>query len=257
MIIIPAVDIRNGYCVRLEKGKKDRETRYSEHPYKMARKWEKAGAKFLHVVDLDGAFMGEPHNLDAVREIIENVKIPVELGGGMRTMNAITQALSLGIKRVILGTKAANDPDFVKKALDRFGSDHIVMGIDAKNGRLSIEGWTGKTDLKAVDFALRMKDIGIDRVIYTDIDRDGMLEGPNIHQTTKFAHKTGLKVILSGGITTLKDVKKVALLESDGIEGMIIGKSLYEGHIRLKDALWEMGNMKHKRKKSLKKQMTL
>ncbi len=243
MIIIPAVDIRNGYCVRLEKGKKDKEKKYSEHPYKMALKWEKAGAKFLHVVDLDGAFTGEPRNLDAVREILENIKIPVELGGGMRTMNSITQALSLGIKRVILGTKAANDPDFVKKALDRFGSDHIVMGIDAKKRKVSIEGWTGKTGLKAVDLALQMKDIGIERVIYTDIDRDGMLVGPNITQTIRFAGKTGLKVILSGGITTVEDVKKVVSHESEGIEGMIIGKSLYEGHIRLKDALWEVENM--------------
>ena len=244
MIIIPAVDISNGFCVRLEKGIKKRETRYSEHPYKMALKWEKAGAKFLHVVDLDGAFSGEPRNLKEVRKILEYVKIPLELGGGMRTMTSITQALTLGVQRVILGTKAATDPDFVKKAVNRFGPERILVGIDAIKGQISTEGWTGKTGLKAADFALSMKDIGIERVIYTDIDRDGMLKGPNIQETTRVVHNSGLKVILSGGITSLDDVKRVTLLESEGIEAMIIGKTLYEGQIRLKDALWEVENVK-------------
>lgn len=243
MLVIPAVDIRGGFCVRLIQGRKTDETIYSEDPSAMAKKWESEGAAFLHVVDLDGAFEGEPRNLKAIREIMGAVSIPVEVGGGIRTMDAIAKILSLGVERVILGTRAAMDPEFVKEALERFDARRIVAGIDAHNGLVSTEGWTKRTDIDAVSLALQMKDTGVIRVIYTDVQRDGMLTGPNITGTRRLAIESKLKIILSGGISSLDDVRRVARLEADGIEGMIIGKALYEGRLLLTEVIRETGSV--------------
>ena len=241
MIVIPAVDLRGGLCVRLVQGRKEDETIYAEKPYTMANRWEDEGATFLHVVDLDGAFAGKPLNLPAIREIVGTVKIPVEVGGGIRTLEAAAKLLSLGVARVILGTRAATDPDFVKRAVERFGGERVVAGIDARRGFVATEGWTQKTSVDAASLALNLKEAGVMRIIYTDVLRDGMLTGPNFEETRNLARKTKLKVILSGGISRLEDVRQAARLEPDGVEGMIIGKALYEGRLDLRAVIREAG----------------
>ena len=189
MVIYPAVDIKNGKCVRLEKGDMSKATKYGE-PYEMAMKWEQLGAEYIHLVDLDSAFTGGFENMSAVKKILENVTIPVQLGGGIRTMKDIEERLlNLNITRVIIGTAAVKDPELVKEAVKRFPG-RIVVGIDAKDGKAAIEGWDGDTDIDAVNLALDMKNIGIDTIIYTDISKDGMLCGPNYAETKNMVEKT-------------------------------------------------------------------
>jgi len=234
MLLIPAIDLRGGRCVRLVQGKADRAKVYSTDPAEVARRWQNEGAKFLHVVDLDGAFSGEPENLLVLKRILDVVSIPVEFGGGVRDLGIIAKLVSLGVARVVLGTAAVENKGLVQKAIQRFGPEHIVLGVDAKGGKVAVRGWKKKTEVTALSLAKRMKALGVRRVIYTDIARDGMLSGPNIPALKKMAEESGLAVIASGGISSLKDIKKVNAL---GVEGMIIGKALYEGNFTLREAL--------------------
>lgn len=234
MLLIPAIDLKDGRCVRLVQGKTERAKVYSSDPAEVARRWVKERAKYLHVVDLDGALSGKPENLAALRQILKSAAIPIEFGGGVRNLRIIAKLLSLGVDRVILGTVAIENQTLVMKAIQRFGPERIVVGIDARGGKVAVRGWKKRTEVTALSLAKSMKAIGVQRVIYTDIARDGMLSGPNIPQLKKMAKGSGLAVIASGGISSLKDINKVNAL---GVEGMIIGKALYEGKFALGEAL--------------------
>ncbi len=237
MTLLPAIDLKAGRCVRLLQGRKEDETVYSDDPAAVARRWQEEGATYLHLVDLDGAFEGASGNLAAITRILEAVDIPIELGGGIRSMGDVSRLLSLGLDRVILGTVAIRDPDVVRSAVERFGPDRVVVGIDAREGRVAVKGWVETTEVQAVDLALQMKALGIRRVVYTDISTDGMLVGPNIEATQVLAVETGLRVIASGGISSLDDLRRVAALAPFGVEGVIVGKALYEGRVGLREAL--------------------
>jgi phosphoribosylformimino-5-aminoimidazole carboxamide ribotide isomerase len=236
MKIYPAIDLREGKCVRLIQGRLEQETVFSENPVEMAKEWEEKGAEFLHLVDLDGAFSGKPQNLDVIREIVANVNIPVQLGGGIRGMEVIEEILALGVARVILGTVAIGNPQLVKSACEKHPGK-IVVGIDSKDGKVAVEGWDITSEKEAVELALEMKKMGVERIIYTDIKRDGMLTGPNLESTKDLAERTGLKIIASGGISCLEDIVQLKKLEPVGIEGAIVGKALYTDALRLEDAL--------------------
>ncbi len=234
MRLYPAIDIKDGKAVRLKKGEFNEVTVYSENPYEIALKFKEAGAHFIHCVDLDGALAGRSVNADAIRKIVESVDIPVELGGGIRSIENIREVLDLGVYRAILGTKAVEDPDFVKEAIDEFGPDRIVVGIDAKDGKVAIKGWESLSEYTAVELALKMKDLGVKTIIYTDISRDGMLTGPNVEQTKKLSDETGLDIIASGGMSSMKDLEDVSNAK---IHGAIIGKAYYEKKIDLVEAV--------------------
>ena len=233
MRLYPAIDIKNGQCVRLRQGVFDDTTVYANEPYEVAKEFEADGAKFLHIVDLDGALRGTGANDAALKKIVENVSIPVEIGGGIRTMEDIEHRLSLGVSRVILGTKAVESPDFVKEAVAKFGADKIVVGIDAKDGKVAIKGWETISDADAVTLALSMKELGVKTIIYTDISKDGMLCGPNFAQTARMVEVTGMDIVASGGVSCMEDLIQ---LESIGVEGAILGKAIYEKRVDLKEA---------------------
>lgn len=237
MIIFPAIDLKDGKCVRLVEGKLDKKTIYSDKPEEAALHWQSLGAEFLHIVDLDGAFEGAPKNLSVIEKILAAIKIPVQIGGGIRTLDTVKLLLDLGIKRVILGTAAVSEPNLVKEAIEKFGSDRIVLGIDARNGCVAVKGWAEESDIDAKELALNMKKIGIERIVFTDIKRDGTLKGPNIEATKEMALATGLKVIASGGVSSIDDLKKLKEIEQYGVEGVIVGQALYKGAIDLKEAL--------------------
>lgn len=234
MKLFPAIDIKNGQCVRLRQGSFRDVLVYSDVPLKMAKKWEASGASFIHVVDLDGALVGHSVNEAVIKDIVDNINIPIQLGGGIRSIKDIENKLNLGIKRVIIGTKAAIDPAFMKEAIAIFGADHIIAGIDAKDGIVAVEGWEKLSHYNAVSLALEMKKVGVKTIVYTDIAKDGMLQGPNIHYTAEMVEETGLNIIASGGISSLKDLEK---LKEINVYGAIIGKALYENKIDLKKAV--------------------
>jgi phosphoribosylformimino-5-aminoimidazole carboxamide ribotide isomerase len=234
MLLIPAIDLKGGQCVRLVQGRAGRAKVYSKDPSKVARRWQAEGARYLHVVDLDGAFSGEAKNLPALKRILEAVTIPIEFGGGVRSLGIIAKLLSLGVDRVILGTAAIENKGLIQKVIQRFGPERIVVGIDARGGKVAVWGWKKRTEVTALSLAKRMKALGVQRIIYTDIARDGMLSGPNIPALKKMTKESGLAVIASGGISSLKDIKKVDAL---GVEGLIVGKALYEGKFTLREAL--------------------
>lgn len=233
MRLYPAIDIKNGQCVRLRQGVFDDTTVYANEPYQVAKEFEADGARFLHIVDLDGALRGTGANDEALKKIVENVNIPVEIGGGIRTMQDIEHRLSLGVTRVILGTKAVESPDFVKEAVEKFGADKIVVGIDAKDGMVAIKGWETISNVEAVTLALSMKDLGVKTIIYTDISKDGMLCGPNFVQTARMVEITGMDIVASGGVSCMNDLLQ---LEKIGVEGAILGKAIYEKRVDLKEA---------------------
>ena len=232
MRIYPAIDLHNGQAVRLYKGDYNQVTSYGD-PIEQALKWKSLGAKFLHLVDLDGAKEGQSLNLEAVKGIIENVKIDVELGGGIRSQEQIEELLNIGVNRVILGSIALN-LDFVKEAVKRFGNDKIVIGIDCKNMKVATHGWLDTTDIDAVEFSLKLKEIGIKTIIFTDIAKDGTLEGINQNQTKKMVDLTGMEIVASGGAKSLVDIENA---KNIGCYGIILGKSIYSGAIDLKDAI--------------------
>lgn len=236
MIIIPAVDIREGRCVRLYQGKLEDETVFSEDPVSVALSWESLGAKMLHLIDLDGAFAGEPRNMDVIREIVNRLNIPVELGGGIRSLEIIEKLLSLGVDRVILGTVAITEPELVKEACKRYG-ERIVVGIDSKNGKAAVEGWETTAAKEDMELVLEMRKCGARRIIYTDTSRDGTLQGLNLNRTLEVAKKSGLPVIAAGGVGNLNEIKELKKLEPHGVEGVILGRSLYTGEVSFKEAL--------------------
>lgn len=236
MLIIPAIDLQDGCVVRLVQGKSSKKV-YSKDPLKVARHWQAQGAKFLHIVDLDGAFTGTPKNLEAVKNIARQIKIPVEFGGGLRKIETIQEALGAGVARVVLGTKAVEDTEFLAKALRKF-KNKIIVGVDAKDGLVVVRGWkTGHKNTDAVEFSLYLKKLGFSELIYTDALKDGTLTGPNIKEIKKLLKATGMKIIASGGISSLEDLHKLKGLEKEGVSGIIIGKALYEGRFTLPQAL--------------------
>ena len=234
MLLIPAIDLRNGFCVRLLQGESDKETVYSNDPAAMAITFEEAGAKRLHLVDLDGAFQGEGVNFSSIRSILKNVSIPVQIGGGLRTEEDIDRMLALGVSSVIVGTMAVKHPDVLEKLLKKYTDEQIILGIDARNRKVSIEGWKESTEIQDVKFALRWKNSGIKRVVFTDISRDGMLSGPNLAALREMAEHTGLKIVASGGISSMDDLEQLKTLEPNGVDQAISGKAIYEGKIDLK-----------------------
>lgn len=234
MQLYPAIDLKNGKCVRLCQGLFDNVKVYSDTPAAMAAHWEAEGATFLHLVDLDGALAGRPVNEKAIASIVKTVKIPVELGGGIRDQETVARLLEMGVFRVIIGTKAVERPEFMGSLVSRFGAERIVLGVDAKDGMVAVEGWEKVSSLKAVDLAAMMKEFGVRHVVYTDISRDGMLSGPNVEATRRLTLETGLDVIASGGVSSMEDLEA---LEAAGIRGAIIGKALYEEKIRLREAV--------------------
>jgi phosphoribosylformimino-5-aminoimidazole carboxamide ribotide isomerase len=236
MLIIPAVDLRDGKCVRLVEGKLDQETIYSDNPAEMALRWQELGAQWLHVVDLDGAFAGSPQNLKVIKNILDAVQMPVQVGGGIRDLETVERLLDLGVNRVILGSAAILHPELVTEACAKHG-DGVIVGIDGRYGQVAIEGWGLTVDKGVTELALEMKERGIKRVVFTDIKRDGTLIGPNLEATADLAKATGLKVVASGGVSTLEDLRGVKTLEPYGVDSVIIGKSLYAGTIDLRDAL--------------------
>ena len=240
MRLYPAIDVKDGQCVRLKKGLFNEVTVYSERPYEIAKGFEEAGAQFIHTVDLDGALKGHGVNAETIKKICSSVNIPVQMGGGIRTLENIQEVLDLGVYRVIIGTKAVENPDFIKAAIDRFGAEHIVVGVDAKDGLVAIEGWEKVSDKTALSLALAMKDIGVQTIVYTDISKDGMLAGPNVEQTKILSDKTGIDIIASGGMSCMDDLTHI---NDAGIHGAIIGKAIYEKRIDLKEAvnLFESG----------------
>ena len=233
MIIYPAVDIRDGKCVRLTQGEFSKETIYADNPAEMALKWEKMGAQYLHVVDLDGARSGKSQNIAVISEMAAKMGIPVQLGGGIRTIEVIENVLSKGIERVILGTSAVKDPELVKRAVKTF-ENKVVIGIDAKDGMVAIEGWEKTSEFKAVDFAKKMEDLGVKTIIYTDISRDGMLNGPNLKAMEEMVKAVKIDIIASGGVGKIEDIKN---LKEVGVSGVIVGRALYTGDVDLKEAI--------------------
>ncbi len=237
MLIIPAIDLRAGKCVRLVEGKLENETIYSDDPVAVARVWQESGARYLHVVDLDGAFAGSPRNLDTIQGIIKAVNMPVEVGGGIRDLPTVEKLLGLGVSRVILGTAAIQNPDLVSEACARFGSEAIVVGIDARNGKVAIEGWGLTAEKDAMELADEIHQLGVSRVVFTDISRDGTLKGPNLEAIKKLTLSCKVKVIASGGVSTIGDIAALNELAPLGVEGVIIGKALYAGTVNIKEAL--------------------
>ncbi|KUK10335.1 MAG: 1-(5-phosphoribosyl)-5-[(5-phosphoribosylamino)methylideneamino] imidazole-4-carboxamide isomerase [Clostridia bacterium 41_269] len=243
MLIIPAVDIRNGKCVRLVKGKVDQETVYSEDPVQVACSWSEAGASLLHLVDLDGAFAGMPKNIEIIKKIRERVSIPLQLGGGIRDLETISEILSLGVERVILGTAAVYNRKLVKDACSLFG-ERVLVGIDSRDRKVAVHGWEKVAQKDIIDFAEELEDIGVKRVIFTDTDRDGTLSGPNIETVRDFLSKVSLNVIVSGGISSIEDIRNLINLGYSNLEGIIIGRALYDGSINFKEALRLAGALK-------------
>ena len=236
MIIIPAVDIRQGKCVRLLQGRQDAETIFSDDPAAMALRWVEMGARLIHVIDLDGAFNQRPKNLQAIKKIIGTIDAPIQVGGGIRDMKTIREYITLGIGKVIIGTEAIRNPDLVKRAARDFPG-RVVVAIDARNGKVAIEGWTETTRVSAVDLAKKFEDCGVSAINFTDIHRDGMQTGPNIDQTRRLAEAVTVPVVASGGVSTLKDIENLLPLETVGVTGVITGKALYSGSLDLKAAI--------------------
>lgn len=236
MIIIPAVDIKDGKCVRLFQGRMNTETVFSDDPTAMAKRWENEGAEIIHVIDLDGAVEKGPKNIDSIKEIVKNVNAHIQVGGGIRNENTIKRFLDFGVKRVIIGTEAIQNPDLVKDACKAF-PDQIVVGIDARNGFVAIDGWTKTTKVKAVHLAKQFEDCGVAAINFTDIHRDGMQTGPNLDETRRLAEAVSIPVIASGGVATIEDIKNLLPLKKVGVIGVITGRALYSGSLSLKEAI--------------------
>jgi phosphoribosylformimino-5-aminoimidazole carboxamide ribotide isomerase len=236
MLIIPAIDIKDGRCVRLFQGDMDKETVYFEKPLDAARHWEKEGATFIHIVDLNGAVEGRPVHTSEVAMICRETSLSVELGGGLRTIEAAETALGLGVSRVVIGTAAYDNAEFLR-ALSKKFPEKIVVGIDARNGKVAVKGWKETTSMNAIDLAKRCETDGASRIIYTDVSRDGTREGINIEETRKIAQALSIPTIASGGVATLEDVRALKPLEQEGVEGVIVGRALYAGAFRFTDAV--------------------
>lgn len=234
MQLYPAIDMKGGKCVRLTQGLFEHVKIYSDTPAEMAKLWVSQGATFLHLVDLDGALAGHSVNETAIREIVQSVTVPLQLGGGIRSAETVEAMLSLGITRCIIGTRAVQQPEFILELVKQFGSERIVVGIDAKDGMAATEGWEKVSSLTALDLCRQMKAFGVKHIVYTDISRDGMMTGPNISYTKRLTDETGLDIIASGGVSCMDDLIR---LQEQGVQGAIIGKALYEQKISLPDAV--------------------
>lgn len=239
MIIIPAIDIKGGSVVRLVQGRPEAETVYSNDPLAVARKFADAGAELIHIVDLDGAFGGTPRNTEMIKKIAAATDVKIEVGGGLRDEKAIEEALAAGVYRAVLGTKALDDK-FLASAADRFGTK-IAVGIDGRDGYALTEGWVSKSPFKTLDLIGRVEKLGVRTIIYTDVARDGVLQGPNIKGLKDVLKSTRMDVVASGGISTMDDIEKLLELEEEGLKGMIIGKAIYEGRIDLAEAIKACG----------------
>lgn len=237
MLIIPAIDLRQGKCVRLEQGRKDSATAYDVDPLGVAKSFEQDGARMLHVVDLDGAFgEGRSLNREVAKRIIRSVTIPVQFGGGLRGISDVEELMSTGAARVVIGTLAVESPETLAMLVALFGA-RIVVGIDAREGQVMTRGWETQGRVEALEFARRIAAAGVERIVYTDVARDGMLIGPNIEQTSLIARDSGLKVTASGGVSSLEDLKRLRAVSESGVDSVIVGKALYEGRFTLKEAL--------------------
>ena len=236
MLIIPAIDIKGGKCVRLFQGRMDKETVYSDDPVSVAKRWENEGAEFLHLVDLDGAVSGVPKNKEIIGNIIKAVKIPVEVGGGIRNIDSIKEYIFMGAQKVIIGTTALENPELVHEAC-KMHSDKIMVGIDAKNGQVAVRGWKDVTGTSASALAKKFEGMGVSGIIYTDISRDGTLSGPNIDSIKSFAESIDTPVIASGGVSNINDIKNIMKLTKHGVTGVIVGKAIYSGTVNLREAI--------------------
>jgi phosphoribosylformimino-5-aminoimidazole carboxamide ribotide isomerase len=236
MIVIPAIDLKNGCCVRLEQGLMDKDTVFNDDPAAQGAEWQRQGGELLHIVDLDGAFAGEPKNRAAIEAIVKAVTIPTQLGGGIRDIATIEAYLSMGIGRVIIGTAAQRNPELVTEACRKFPGK-VVVGIDAKNGMVAVQGWAEVTGITATELARKFEGDGVAAIIYTDISRDGMMQGPNIQATKALAESISIPVIASGGLSSLQDIKNLMAIESSGVTGVITGKAIYSGAIKLAEAI--------------------
>jgi phosphoribosylformimino-5-aminoimidazole carboxamide ribotide isomerase len=232
MLLIPAIDIKDGHCVRLKQGDMGQATTFGEDPAAMAKAWLDKGARRLHLVDLNGAFAGKPQNLTAIKSILKAVgdDIPVQLGGGIRDLDTIEKYIDGGLRYVIIGTAAVKNPGFLKDACTAFGG-HIIVGLDAKDGKVATDGWSKLTGHEVVDLARKFEDWGVESIIYTDIGRDGMLTGINIDATVKLAQSLHIPVIASGGLSNMADIEKLCAVEDEGIEGVICGRAIYSGDL--------------------------
>lgn len=240
MILFPAIDIRNGNCVRLIQGDYAQETIYGDSPTAMALEWEKKGAAYLHLIDLDGAKTGDSLNRQAIHDVAQALTIPVQVGGGIRSIEIIEAHIKSGVSRVIIGTAAISNPEFLKEAVEKFG-DKIAVSIDARNGYVATDGWTETSDIQAIDLLKDLEALGVKTVVYTDIFKDGMLEGPNFEELTTVDEATSMDVIASGGVTTKEDISK---LEDMNMYGAIIGKALYDGNLRFEELVGDQTNDK-------------
>ncbi|MFW5980898.1 MAG: 1-(5-phosphoribosyl)-5-[(5-phosphoribosylamino)methylideneamino]imidazole-4-carboxamide isomerase [Halanaerobiaceae bacterium] len=235
MEVIPAIDIKNGRCVRLIQGDFNKEKVYGENPVQMALHWENQGARRIHIVDLDGAKEGVPRNLSLIKDLVKAVKIPVQLGGGIRSLEIMKKYLELGVDRVIVGTLALKNPDLVEKSIKLLGEDKIVAGVDAKKGKVAVEGWLETSEKKIKEVILDLKKRGVKTFIYTDISRDGMLSGPDIEGLEQLIQLNDIEIIASGGVSSGKDLNQ---LEKIGIDKAVVGKALYDGRLKT-DNLWK------------------
>ncbi|HEV8341996.1 MAG TPA: 1-(5-phosphoribosyl)-5-[(5-phosphoribosylamino)methylideneamino]imidazole-4-carboxamide isomerase [Candidatus Binatia bacterium] len=236
MLIIPAIDVKDGRCVRLYQGEMDKETVYFENPVEAAKDWVEQGAELIHIVDLNGAVAGHPVHEKEIAAICEFKQVRVQLGGGLRSLGAVERAFELGLDRIVLGTAAYKDRDFFVSACMRFPGK-IVAGIDAREGKVAIEGWREATSMDAVELARRCEGDGASRIIYTDISRDGTSQGVNVEVTSRFARAVQIPVIASGGVGSLEDIRRLKKLEKDGVEGVIVGRALYNGAFTLREAI--------------------
>ena len=231
MLLIPAIDIKDGKCVRLRQGKMEDSTIFSDSPVDIADKWVDLGARRIHLVDLDGAFAGKPANAEIIHEIVKrHPDVPVQIGGGIRDEQTIEGYLEAGVQYVIIGTRAVNEPDFISNIAKKF-SQHIIVGLDAKDGKVAIDGWAKLSDHNVIDLAKHFEDDGVNAIIYTDIARDGMMQGVNIEATKKLAESVTIPIIASGGVTNLNDLEKLQVIEGSGVEGVITGRAIDEGTI--------------------------
>ena len=235
MLIIPAIDIKDGRCVRLFQGEMDKETVYFEEPIGAARHWVKEGASLIHIVDLNGAVEGRPVHIKEIKAICRETSLAVELGGGLRSVEAVQAALDLGVARVVIGTAAYDNAELLRALCERFPGK-IVVGIDARSGKVAVKGWKETTSMDAVELAQRSEADGASRIIYTDVSRDGTREGVNVNETLAVARAVKIPIIASGGVATLDDIRKLMPLEKEGVEGVIVGRALYTGAFRLREA---------------------
>lgn len=236
MIIIPAVDIKEGKCVRLLQGRMEDSTHYSDSPASMAKQWADKGAELIHIIDLDGAFAKGVKNYHAIKEILERIRTPIQVGGGIRDLKTIEMYLEAGVSKVIIGSEALYNPQLVKDACGKYPG-RIVVGIDARNGMVAVEGWSRTSETKAIDLAKEFESCGVAAINFTDIHRDGMQTGPNIEETAALAEAVSIPIVASGGVSTLEDIKNLLEIEDKGVVGVITGRAIYEGTLDLEEAI--------------------